>query len=99
MLAVRINDFNNLIQGKFGILEPINFDETITANEIDLIIVPCLCAYLDGRRLGHGAGYYDRFLAGIDIEKTVCLCFDKMLCKDIPMTYHDVYMKRVFTNN
>lgn len=97
MFAVRIYNLKNLVKGKLGILEP---REPHSSDDIDyddwLIIVPCLSAFLDGRRLGHGAGYYDRFLAGCG-KNTVCLCFREMLCPDIPMMEHDVYMSWVVT--
>ena len=96
MLAVRIFNLKNLIPGKLGILEPKNFSETLTAKEFDLIIAPCLAASVDGKRLGHGAGYYDRFLAEGN-QNIICLCFYKMLNSDIPMNEHDVYMPKVLT--
>lgn len=96
MLAVRINDVSDLAPGAYGIPEPRCVEETITADEADLILTPCLSASLDGKRLGHGAGYYDRFLAG-NSEKTVCLCFAEMLCPDIPVTELDVRMSEVIT--
>lgn len=96
MLAIRILDLTDLEPGAYGIPEPRTCSETITAAEADLILTPCLAATRDGKRLGHGAGYYDRFLAGYG-EKTVCLCFSKMLCRDIPVTELDVRMSEVIT--
>ena len=98
MLAVRIRSMDGLVPGLFGIPEPVDLSETITAAELDLILVPCLSASDDGRRLGHGAGYYDRFLAGRS-DHAVCLCFRRMLCADIPTEAHDVPIPRVLTEN
>ena len=98
MLAVRINGMKNLITGKLGILEPENYYETIEPENLDLIIVPCLSASLNGKRLGHGMGYYDKFLSVGNIrEKTICFCFKRMLCGEIPMNENDVYMKSILT--
>ena len=98
MLAVRISCVDQLIPGAYGIPEPQDFSDTITADGLDLIIVPCVAASPDGRRLGHGAGYYDRFLSGKH-GKTVCLCFEKMLCSEIPMNEYDCFMDCVVTES
>lgn len=94
MLAVRIKNVEDLVPGAYGIPEPTDLSETIGPDAIDLILVPCVSASRDGRRLGHGAGYYDRFLEG-NAEKTVCLCFAEALSDAIPMDENDVYMHRV----
>ena len=67
----------DLIKNKYGILEPSGLSDTIKVEYIDLAIVPCLSASKDGKRLGHGKGYYDHFLN--DDLYTICLCFEKLL--------------------
>lgn len=44
-----------------------------TSNSIDLVIVPALAVDKNNYRLGYGGGYYDRFLAGKDIFKIICI--------------------------
>ena len=96
MLAVRVRDVEALAPGAYGIPEPADADETETAEALDLILVPCAAASGDGRRLGRGAGYYDRFLQG-PRGRTVCLCFRETLLDDLPVTERDVRMDRVLT--
>lgn len=96
MIAVRIHSFADLAPGAYGIPEPVDCSETVEPDAIDFILVPCVAASGDGRRLGHGAGYYDRFLAG-NTDKTVCVCFAAALRDDIPMGENDLLMHRVIT--
>ena len=96
MLAVRIRSTDGLVPGAFGIPEPSVMSETITADKLDLILVPCLSASPDGRRLGHGAGCYDRFLAERS-DHAVCLCFRRMLDPEIPTQAHDITIPRVLS--
>ena len=57
----------------------------------------CVTAALHGVRLGHGAGYYDRFLAK-QAGKTVCLCFRALLRADLPAEDTDVFVDLVITD-
>ena len=99
MLAVRIRGTEGLVPGAFGIPEPAEIEETVSAAETDLILVPCLAAAKDGRRLGHGAGYYDRFLAAPGAaDRAVCLCFSRLLCEEIPTEGTDVRIPLVITD-
>ena len=84
-----------LIKNKYGILEPSGLSDTIKVEDIDLAIVPCLSASKDGKRLGHGKGYYDRFLN--DDLYAICLCFEKLLNEEIEMDEYDRYMNEVIT--
>ena len=95
MQAVRLDGFSELRAGMMNIPEPVGH-ETAEPEELDLIIVPCVSASADGKRLGHGAGYYDRFLERTNAEK-ICLCFGKLLCEDIPTDSRDVFMDKVIS--
>ena len=96
MHAVRIRSLSALRPGTMGIPEPARGGETAGAADMDLIVVPCVAASPDGGRLGHGAGYYDRYLRAFH-PGTVCLCFAKLLLPEIPMTEWDIPMARVLT--
>ena len=49
--------------GKFGIREPIPEKSRLAdPSSFDLILVPCVGFDAGCKRLGHGAGYYDRYL-------------------------------------
>ncbi|CAF4837785.1 unnamed protein product, partial [Rotaria magnacalcarata] len=62
------DDLDSLPMTKWNIRQPNLDDHTreIATNNIDLIIVPGLGFTLDGSRLGHGKGYYDRYLNSLN---------------------------------
>ena len=96
MEAVRIESLDDLESGSYGIREPRMGGELCAPEDLDLAIIPCMSAWPDGRRLGHGAGYYDRFLAHCRCPKMI-LCFEKMMDDRIEMDEHDIYMDVVVT--
>ena len=98
MRAIRIESRDDLSPGFAGILEPAEGLPEAPPGEIGLAIVPCVSVARDGRRLGRGGGYYDRFLAETRAVK-FCLCFEKLLSGDIPTAAHDVRMDYAATEN
>lgn len=94
MKAVRINSLNELSEGKFGIMEPADMKKSIDKSEIDLAVIPCVAASNSRKRLGHGAGYYDRFLENMTAYK-MCLCFKELVFEDIPTDEHDIIMDEI----
>ena len=89
MAALPVKDLKELQPGRMGILEPPMPEEGTAVPEPDLVLVPCMAASPNGIRLGHGAGYYDRYLAEHPAQ-TVCLCFRAMLKGDLPAEDTDI---------
>lgn len=96
MEAREIESLDSLRPGRYGILEPPEDAKKIEPADIDLAVVPCVGAARDGRRLGRGGGYYDRFLAGYS-GKAVLLCREMLLREDIPREAHDVRIPHLIT--
>ena len=62
MEAVEIHAWEDLERGTLGILEPKKEIKGTDRKDFSLMLIPCLATDRRGGRLGHGAGYYDRFL-------------------------------------
>ncbi|MDR2911741.1 MAG: 5-formyltetrahydrofolate cyclo-ligase [Alistipes sp.] len=86
----------SVTNGTFGIGEP-RTGAVIPAEEIDLMIVPGVAFDTSGHRLGHGRGFYDRFLShpsAAHIRK-VGLCCPHALVAEVPHEPHDIKMDEV----
>lgn len=96
MQAYKIDSFNQLRHGKFGIMEPINECALVTPELISLCIIPCLAADKNGHRLGYGGGYYDRYLLHTSAVRMV-LCAQNRLLKQLPTETHDLKCDLIVT--
>lgn len=88
MEARRYEASERLVPGLYGIPEPKTDCPPAEKNSLPLILVPGLCFDLRGFRLGHGGGYYDRYLSGYE-GLTVALCRDRLLRPTLPTEAHD----------
>ena len=92
----KIENFSNLENGSFDIMEPRN--ECPVDNNLDVILVPTVGISPKGVRLGYGHGFYDRFLAENKIE-TISLTLEKQVVKNIPRSDHDVIINWIVTED
>jgi 5-formyltetrahydrofolate cyclo-ligase len=60
--------------------------------------VPGLAFSLDGKRLGRGKGYYDRFLNENNV-KAIALCYNEQIKDTIPTEEYDARVSLVITDN
>jgi len=87
LVPVGIDNMESLVKSSLGILEPAREEEKILSpGAFDLIVVPGIAFDKTGNRLGRGAGYYDRFLAGLPASALkVGLAFDFQVIDDVPV--------------
>lgn len=90
-------DESRLELGSFHIEEPIGND-TVDADDIELIVVPAVAYDRRGNRLGRGKGFYDRLLATTQATK-IGVGYEFQLVDEIPAEKHDVPMDMVITQN
>lgn len=90
---------STLVTGTYGIAEPDpSIHSPVEVEDIDLVIVPGVAFDLRGNRLGHGKGYYDRFLEQIPITPTIGVGYGSQLVPKIPAEDHDRQMAYLATN-
>lgn len=94
MEARQIRSLGELYSGSYGIEEPGEAAGIIGPEEISLALVPCLTCSEDGRRLGYGGGFYDRFLRSVPGPWAV-LCRGRLMEAEIPWEAHDLLMDAV----
>ena len=89
---------HKLVSGAYGIPEPAPDAPVIDPKDIDLVILPCMSCDDQCNRLGHGAGYYDRYLAQLrDDCKLIALCYEDIMSIEIPTEPHDKKVDMVVT--
>lgn len=92
----RLTALEQLVSGAFGILEPPADAPTVPVDAIDLAVLPCVTCNHAGQRVGHGGGYYDRFLSHYR-GGTVLLCREQLIRQEIPVEPHDYPVPWVLT--
>ena len=92
-----VKDFNELEPGYYNILTPKKeYIRYIEPKEIDLVIVPSVAYDREGYRVGYGGGYYDRFLAPLEVN-TIGISFDMQLIDRAPRDQYDIAVEYICT--
>ena len=69
----------------------------VAPEEFDLVLVPCVAFDEERRRLGHGGGYYDRYLPKCTGSKFVLVAFEAQKLPQISVEGHDILMDALVT--
>lgn len=86
---------------RWGMEEPQSGAKPVSLDRLVGVIVPGLAFDPEGGRLGRGAGFYDRSLAGCEVPfrgLRVGLAYDFQMRKSVPSEAHDVRMDVIVTD-
>ena len=90
----QVHALEDFEEGAYGIMEPSRNCTVLSKEKIDMAVIPCVSADKEGRRLGHGAGFYDRFLDGATFPK-ILVCYKELMMDQVPTEEHDILMDQV----
>lgn len=83
-----------LAPGTFHILEPVPSCRKIAnPRRGDAILVPCVGLSTDGHRLGHGGGYFDRWLARNTRAARIAVLFRLQRNRHVPYSDNDAVIQ------
>lgn len=108
-----VYDFEELVSGFRGILEPLGTNEEWTNSllQTSLMIMPGVAFDKERHRIGYGKGYYDRFLSNQmnlqdnslvmhhQLLSTIAICFDCQLLEAIPYEEFDYKPDIIYTES
>lgn len=97
MEAACLTSMKQLERDEYGIRKPQEPCEIINPSDIDVVLVPGLGFTQAGGRLGRGKGFYDRFLPSCTKAKTIGVCYDFQVLKELPLNGHDVKVDYLVT--
>ena len=90
--------WSNLESAAYNILEPKKeCIKEIPADKIDMIIIPGVGFDEQGRRIGHGKGYYDKLLKDSKHSNHIGLAFEMQIVEKIPSEKHDIPVETIVT--
>ena len=99
LLLSKLESWEDLKLGLYDILEPRDDKiQEFDAKFLDLIIVPGVAFDLNGNRIGHGKGYYDRLLKYIN-KPTVSLAFEFQIMENIEVEKFDKKIDAIITED
>lgn len=108
-----VNELDRLPINRYGIKEPNLSDippskiaNPINGPKLDLALVPGVAFSQDGRRLGHGKGYYDEYLSAWKQSSeygaiySIGLAFNEQIVQDpLAVEAHDYKLDEVLTDS
>ena len=89
MRFIYLEDLSQVEKGYCGIPEPIA-DGPIADDPTALVLMPGLAFDPQGRRIGYGGGFYDKFLAAEPDHPTLALCYSFQMLPKLDTEEFDI---------
>ena len=89
MRFIYMDDLSKVEKGYANIPEPIA-DDPVADDPTALVLMPGMAFTTDGKRMGYGGGFYDKFLAAEPNHPTVALCYAFQMVEDLPTEDYDI---------
>lgn len=97
MEAAQLDSVATAVNGEYGIRTAPAENPAASPDTLDLILVPGVAFDEDGRRLGHGAAFYDHFLPKAQQASWVGIAWDMQIVPAVPEEAHDVCIPFILT--
>ena len=99
MLPMEIRSLNEPMDAdRHGVRTP-RAGAPVPVEILDMVIVPGLGFDREGRRIGRGGGFYDRFLSQRDFHGTTCgIALHEQIIDDVPVVSHDIPLHMLVTD-
>ena len=101
-----LSDYDELPETSWNIKQPPDDDcsreNAMETGGLDLIVVPGVGFTCNGKRLGHGRGYYDSYIEKLSKIKRPYLIgfsFNVQMCDNIPVSSNDKLLDEVLTSD
>lgn len=99
VMEFREAPFEDLVPGKYGILEPKN-GPLLAPEALDAMLIPGSAFSLNGGRLGMGGGYYDRYLVHVpDHIPQIGVAYHWQIQEGFSLLPHDIPMTHLATDS
>lgn len=102
MLEVQPGEIEEWTPNSWGIREPPDDGRNAAPDDtsLDLVVVPGIAFASDGRRCGHGGGFYDTFLSRCEQKQSqrphiIALALAVQMVADVPTDKHDFIVDQV----
>ena len=92
-----VEEVGKMQKGAFGILEPSPDALPVKPGEIQLMLIPAMAVDVFGNRIGHGGGYYDRYLPQVDCPVAALVLGEQLYTECLPCGEHDYLIQYIIT--